>query len=244
MATFALGMTVGARVDKGVAFQYCSEAIDSLRDAGFMEELHLFVEPGADIHVPNDHEKHRLIVTQHKKNRGCFKNFHFGLDTLVTETTADWLFMIQDDCLWKPNSYALMQDVCNDPANQDVGFLSPYTSKSMIPFGKSKKTRKPMKGLAPKGWVQHKFHNKAFWGAVCMVFPRQAAIDMLALPRFKNHRHHRKLDVVIGNCTREMEKRGLIHVPSICDHIGDWSTLGRHRIKGNKWGRRGWGFKK
>ena len=239
MVTFSLGMTVGMRKEGRKTYQYCTQAVANLRGVGFIEPLHLFVEPDATGHVPNE-QTYDVYPHRNKKNRGCFRNFAHGLTWLTRFAPADWYFMIQDDCLWRDDAYKLMQQTCNDPQYADVGFLSPYTSKSMVPFGKVK--GKAKKGLAPTGWVQHKFHNKAFWGAVCMVFPRQTAMELLAFPRFVKHRHHRKLDVVLGNCMRDMEKRGLVHVPSICEHIGQFSTLGRHRIRGNKWGRKGFGF--
>lgn len=237
---FALGMTVAKRVHAEQTFDYTEQAIKSLRDCGFTETLHLFVEPGGEQHVPA--VNYNYEVHNNDEVLGCFKNFARGLWWLVERVpTADWYFMLQDDCLWKKDGYAQMRAACADPAHASVGFLSPYTSKSMIAFGKDRRGRM-LASKAPKGWVQHKWHNKAFWGAVCMVFPRQSAKDLLDFPRFRGHTHSRKLDVVVGNCTRDMGKAGLVHVPSLCDHIGHFSTLGRHRLKGNRWGRRGWGF--
>ena len=237
---FAVGVTVGLRVERATSHDYCKPTIEGVRKAGFTEDLHLFLEPGAERHVPS---VPGLVLHDNPTQLGCFQNFARSLWWLVERIpTADWYFMMQDDCLWKPDSYALMRTTCADPQYADVGFLSPYTSKAMIPFGTDRRG-KPLASTAPLGWIQHKFHNKAFWGAVCMVFPRQAARDLLAFPRFREHTHTRKLDVVLGNCTRDMGKAGLVHVPSLCDHIGNFSTLGRHKIKGNRWARRGWGFK-
>jgi hypothetical protein len=106
-----------------------------------------------------------------------------------------------------------------------------------------KRERKGDNG-APQRWVNCRFHNNAFWGAVAMCFPRASLIKMQTEgQRYINHKHHRKLDVVVGNSMRaDMGMSIRVAVPSLVDHIGSWSTLGRHRLKGNQWGRRGFAF--
>lgn len=239
--SLVIGMTVGVRKNKDTVYDYCEKSAASLRKAGFTETLHCFTEPGAESHVPRP-EQWQIELHKNKKRLGCFPNFRHSLKYLLDNTQSDWILMLQDDCIWRLDGAAIIQAAINDPELQEVGFLSPYTSKAMV----AKDKQKTEKYWAERNaWLDCTFYNRAFWGAVAMLFPRKSAERMEnESQRYRNHNHHRKLDVVVGNAIRrELELPIKVHVPSICDHIGSWSTLGRHRLKGNRWGRRGFLFR-
>lgn len=240
--TLAIGMTVGLRRNKGVIYDYCDRSVVSLRRAGFTEPLHAFVEPQAEMHVPSRPEW-QVRLHMNKRNLGCFKNFRMGLKWLLDHTQADWLLMLQDDAIWTPGASALVYEAINDPRFQQAGFLSPYTSKAMVD---PKQRKFAQAGKLEDPWQPARFHNKAFWGAVAMLFPRASALKLeTECKRYREHKHHRKLDVVVGNAMRrDMDLAIYVRVPSLCNHIGAFSTLGRHRFKGNQWGRRGFLFQK
>lgn len=237
----AIGMTVGARRETKTVYEYCSQAVSSLRRVGFTEELHCFIEPDAEGHVP-DHSRWNIVPHVNAKTLGCFLNFKHGLDWLLKTTDADWFLMLQDDCVWRADGAQLVHAAIERPDMQDAGFLSPYTSKAMV----EETLRVPEARWASENlWAPCRFHNRAFWGAVSMLFPRRSATLMnTQSQRYLTHRHHRKLDVVVGNAMRaELNLPIYVHVPSLCEHIGSFSTLGRHRFKGNRWGRRGFLFR-
>ena len=239
--TLAIGMTVGRRVNKGTVYDYCEQASFSLRQAGFTEPLHGFTEPDAAQHIPRP-KRWNIEIHQNKNNLGCYKNFRHGLKWLVDHTKADWLLMVQDDCVWRKDGAEQIHKAINDPRFAKAGFLSPYTSKAMVP----KPLREPATRWQTRNdWAPCRFHNNAFWGAVALLFPRASALKMeTQSKRYRNHKHHRKLDVVVGNAIRaELKMSIFVHVPSLCNHVGSWSTLGRHRFKGNRWGRRGFLFR-
>ncbi len=221
--TLALAMTSCPRPEP-----YVTSALVSLRDAGFHEPLHVFNEPDShDVAAfPN------VVTHDNPTQLGCFPNWKNALTWMVENAAWDWVLMLQDDVVWRNDSARQMHQAINAPALQQVGFISPYTSKAMIP-----------KVPNPSGWVDAKFHNKAFWGALAICMPRSSAQSLLAFQRFRDHKHHRKLDVIVGNCFRDMDQAIKVHVPSLADHIGHISTLGRHKIKGNAWGRKGAGFR-
>jgi len=240
----AVGMTIGRRVNGETIYDYATKAIASYRDAGFQQPLYVFVEPGAEIHVP-DPRHWGLIVCKNQEKLGCFKNFKHGAQVLIDNTSADWILMLQDDAVWRPNGAALLREAIEAPEHQKVGFLSPYTGKAMVDDRQKRTLKKRLKeGMLEQRWVRCHFHNKAFWGAVAMCFPRASLIKMQTEgKRYINHNHTRKLDVVVGNTMRrDLELEILMASPSLVDHIGSWSTLGRHRFKGNQWGRRGFAF--
>lgn len=236
----AIGMTVGLRRNKGVIYDYAEQAAFSLRQAGFAEELHCFTEPEAGMHMPRP-KRWKAKIHQNEEKLGCFPNFRHSLKYLLDNTDADWILMLQDDCIWRVDGSQRIHEAISDPKFADAGFLSPYTSKAMV----EPDAREPKKWRSRNAWLPCRFHNNAFWGAVAMLFPRRSAQRMEdESERYRNHKHHRKLDVVVGNAMRrELELPIYVHVPSLCDHIGSWSTLGRHRFKGNKWGRRGFLFR-
>jgi len=238
--SLAIGMTVGRRVNKGTVYDYCEQAAFSVRQAGFAETLHTFTEPEAEQHMPRP-KMWGAEIHKNEENLGCFKNFRHSLKWLLDNTKADWFLMLQDDCIWRQDGSARIHEAINDKRYQNAGFLSPYTSKAMVNLQK----REPKQWATKNAWLPCRFHNNAFWGAVAMLFPRKSALAMeTQSKRYRNHKHHRKLDVLVGNAMRaELGLDIYVHAPSLCDHIGSWSTLGRHRFKGNKWGRRGFLFR-
>jgi hypothetical protein len=142
--------------------------------------------------------------------------------------------IVQDDVIYRDDTSHQLHKGINAPKLQEVGFLSPYASAAMV-----HPSHKPKKGWWPA------FHGKGkgFWGALTLCMPRKSAIKLLNNQRFKSHTHHRKVDVIVGNCFRDMHLDRRICLPSLCNHIGRVSTLGRHKIKGISHGRRGFRFR-
>jgi hypothetical protein len=246
--TLAIGMTVGRRSEAAEATGYTATAIRSLRTAGFTQPLHVFCEPGAVPQLPPA-DQCNLVVHANAVQQGCFRNFRQGSSYLLSHTDADWIMMLQDDGIWRTDGWTHMQAALAAPPHQAVGYLSPYTSPAMVVRQPPVRRPKPKAGKAAKvapvmSWRSCHFHNKSFWGAVAMCFPRQSLIQLHAAPRFANHTHTRKLDVVVGNAIRrDLGLEILVAVPSLVDHIGKWSTLGRHKLRGIQWGRHGYAFK-
>lgn len=230
-------MTVGLRSNKGKLEQYCSQSVQSLRDAGFTEPLHLFVEPGAEVHIP---KRDDFEVIDNPEQYGCYRNFRHGLKYLTDETDADWFLMLQDDAIWSDNSYEAFSAAITDTEKQRVGFLSPYTSKTMV--AKSARSKRRESTIT---WHECSLFQGKFWGAVALAFPRESAERLEnESRRFREHTHHRKLDQVLGYGMEELGLEMLMAVPSMVEHIGAFSTLGRHKKLFNQWARRGFLFQK
>jgi len=236
MASLTIGITIAPRRNNAGDVNYVRESLSSLRAAGFAQTVHAFCEPQAAVALPETDTN--VHVHEHDAVKGCFPNFRYALNYFVNNSDEDWIMLLQDDCIWHPAAAAaLHRGFAELP---DAGFLSPYTSRAMVEGGHA--GHGDLSIDLPAGWLPHRFHNKAFWGALAMAFPRQSAKDLVNFPRFIQHDHHRKVDVVVGNCTRDMGKTGYVHVPSICEHIGKHSTIGRDRFPGNRWGRQGLRF--
>lgn len=207
---------------------YILRAFDSLRAAGFAQPVELFCEPGE---YPLEHLKH-AHVHENPRTLGCFQNWRHSLKWMVDCAEADWILMIQDDTIWRDDAARVLTAAINNPKLAEVGFLSPYTSRAMVHPGPAK-----------QGWQKPKLTPYSFWGALALCLPLESARALLRYPRFRDHEHHRKVDVTVGHCFREMGKAMYVHLPSLANHIGDVSTLGRHKIKGIQWGRSGHMFR-
>lgn len=227
MELLSVGMTTAPRIDEeGRDRSRLTQSLASFRSAGFDQRVYLFAEPG----VTAGSDGCELISTENQL--GCFQNWRRGLTYLSEKAPARWYLMLQDDVVWSPGAAATVIKAVASGKYDSAGFLSAYTSPAMVAGKRASSSR----------WRPVKFHNNAFWGALALLLPAEAAGLLLSFPRFVSHDHHRKLDVVVGNCFRDMQRQMLVSVPSLCDHIGDWSTLGRHRVSGIQWGRRGFGF--
>lgn len=232
MATsLVIGMTTCPRAEGTL-----QRAAESLRDAGFDEPLHLFAEPGSsDIKdLPG------AISHCNPTTLGCTANWKNAVEWLLEHTAADWFLLLQDDVIWQWGAATVLRTAIDSSSPARIGFLSAYTSPAMIP-------RRPA-----DGWQEALFPNrhywgiKKFWGALALAIPRDAAADLVRSPRYLAHHHTRKLDELVGDCFHDLGRSCQVYVPSLADHIGEQSTLGRHRLPflANRWGRHGYRFRR
>ena len=234
----ALGMTCCARTDGSRRYDYTKAATTSLRDTGgFHEPLVLYCEPG-DIPVPNS-KTYNFTEVRNTSVLGCFQNWRAGLtDLLQRYPEASAYMMLQDDSVWAADAAQRVRAALETDWFPSCGFISPYTSPAMVP-----RKLRYRRSAASESWVDANFFNKSFWGAVAICLPRASAEYLLQASRFAHHDHARKLDVVVGNVFRDADKRMMVSVPSLCDHIGAFSSLGRHKFRSIQWGRRGFQFR-
>jgi len=227
--TIALAMTTAGRGETAPV----KRAVRSVRKAGFTQDIHMFAEPEAlsdedFVTLDKNLSVHRNISTM-----GCFGNWKTTAAWMAENTTEDWIMIMQDDLMWGPSAAATMQHAVDvfDPAT--TGVLSPYTSPAMVPD----RARK-LRGC----WVRSIKRN--YWGALAFCFPRQSLEYLLGSPVFTSHRSSRQVDVVVGRVYYESsDKRWpIIHLPSIGQHIGAVSTIGRDKNPASRWGRCGFGF--
>lgn len=242
-STLALGMTTCPRGDEC----YLHAAILSLVNAGFCQDIHLFCEPGAE-ETPGWPQ---VIRHEHEETLGAFRNWRFALRYLLDNTDADWVMIVQDDTIWTDDAADILQEAMDTVESHTVGFLSPYASPAMV--AKRYKTSggdAPLRENITPQWIDawhgnrtSAMYTQTFWGALALCIPRRSATRLLRAPRFVNHVHHRQIDVVVGESFRDANLSRKLYIPSLCDHIGAISSLGRHKIPSIAWGRKGVGFK-
>jgi len=222
MPNLAIGMTTAHRTQL-----YAFESLASLRRAGFSETLHIFAEPNA----PDLSGHADVRVHQNTTRLNCYGNWRHALEHLYEHVPADLYLIVQDDVIYRNDAAKQLTAAVSELDLRKVGFLSLYCSVAMA---------SPDKRM---GWQDAKFYNNAFWGALTLGIPRESAGRLLENGRFRGHDHHRKVDVLVGNCFRDMGLARKVHVPSLANHIGRISTLGRHKVRGISWGRVGYQFK-
>ena len=230
-----VGVTTAPRADGAKRHDYLTPSLLSLTKAGW-QPPHVFAEPNSEFAA--------LVsagvasVYRNADTLGCYANWKQGLTHLLRladdrnaecQGSCRWLLMLQDDVIWSDsaNPESLYAAIHSVPRPEQVGVCSWYTSPSMV-------------GTDDTGFVHAALHKHSFWGALALMFPVESARRLLNASRFVNHPQDCRLDVVIGNTlSLDLCLRLLVHNPSLCDHIGAFSTLGRHKIKGIQSNRRG-----
>lgn len=208
-------------------------SMESIRGAGFQGPLHVFAEPSSIDNEDIMAAEPEAVIHRHVKQLGCFPNWKHTATWMYENTDADWVLIMQDDITWCSAAAKVLQHAMETIPRSHVGFLSPYTSPAMVPD-----RAMTMHNV----WVHAKVRN--FWGAVALCFPRDSLKYLLTCPIFKNHKHHRMVDVVIGDAfySRKDKRKPMIHVPSLGTHIGEVSTIGRDKNPLSQWGRCGFHF--
>lgn len=228
-----IAVTTAPRPDR---IDYLSQSLTSLRRAKFKQPVHVFAEPGCAAHKLRDVQVHQAPTQQ-----GCFQNWARAARWFVESAPTPWLLLLQDDCLWRNDAATVLEQAMQEFAdNRKLGFLSPYTSKAMLAVSHRHAV---MQNSSEELWCPARFHDNAFWGAVATLWTADSLRRVVEHSRFTGHTHVRKVDVVIGNCCRDMGLDILVRRPSLATHIGKKSTLGRDRIIGIQWGRYGFGFR-
>lgn len=194
-------------------------SLESLRAAGFSEDVHLFAEPGTFDVLPRPGDT-RTIVHDHPTKRGCFGNWKRAVQHLLSTTSAPWILVVQDDTIWAPGSADLLRTQMIAREGVRTGVLSPYvTGKDVLP-------------TFVDGWNECRI-GWTFWGALAFAMPRDAASDLLRHPRFARHRGPQQVDAVVATSMLDMRRPTYVHVPSLVDHVGDTSTVGHDDLVGS-----------
>ena len=218
-----IGMTTAPR--RQPTFE---RSIASLRETGFNEEVHVFAEPETFATVPKLPRTHLHV---NEKKQGCFGNWKTTLLYLLSNTKTPWLMIVQDDAVWAPGAAVVLRTMMLDPRAPQSGFLSPYTSGSRTVVTKD----------FVDGWNETRA-GWQFWGALALCMNRASAEQLTKHSRFVKHWDSKAVDAVVAASMIDMRRPTYVHVPSLVDHIGVTSTIGRDREAAA--GRRGYRFGK
>lgn len=205
--TFGIAITTAKRSKPTL-----ERAYKSLRAAGFHEDVFVMAEPETKIPdaVAGDS---RARVLSNETRLGCFPNWKHACKTLLNITAARWILIVQDDAIWQRDSARILRQQMMDRSGVRTGFVSPYVSVHNV-----KKT-------FVDGWNE----TKAGWdwcGALAFCMDRGAAEDLLSARRFVKHQGPKQVDAIVGLTMLDLKRPSFVHVPSLVDHVGEFSTVG------------------
>lgn len=219
MTSWIAGVTTAPRKQPTV-----KTTVKSLQLAGW--DPILFAEPNS-VQVPN------IETFTNPVRLGLWNNW-LNAARYCVESKADVILLAQDDIIIHPGAKRFVESILWP--SKKIGFLSLYT-----PAHYSKKQ--------PEGIIISR--PVTLWGSCCMVWPREILKRVIEHPvainwygpnpsrteRIKMAKYPfliKNSDTAIGKVIYAMNRK-MMHVnPSLCQHIGDTSTVSDKPNKGNR----------
>ena len=203
IVSWAVGITTAPRREATL-----SRCLQSIADCGW-DDIHLFID--GEVEVPESFQS--LPQTIRRPPAGAWRNFYLSVVELLRRTPqADAIMLVQDDALWP--SHLPMREYLSQISWPECGryIVSPYCCADYT--------------ADVPGW--HRFAEVWRYGAVAIIFSRQAAEEFLAdsvvIERCRSERQA-GIDDVIGEWAQRTHIDIFFSTPSIVQHIGDVSTL-------------------
>lgn len=185
------------------------QTVQELEKGGFADPVIIMDGPMPE--GPSVLSRYTIIDHPHL---GHIKNWLMALHyVFYSKPQAQYFAIFEDDLLCVPNLRQYLE-TCEYP---DKGYWNLIThDPSYIKIG-----------------PQHGWHvsNQRGWGAVGLVFSRQAVIDLLQCSKFVERATAPKLNAADGLVLYLMKRQGYrewIHSPSLLQHTGVKSTLKNH----------------
>lgn len=232
MPAVTVGITTAERSEP-----YLSRTLESLRNSSWSGGVYIRSEPGVVLPALPDGSSIYINETR----QGCFHNWHQAAWHLVEHSNTPWILLLQDDVIFAADVFAQLPAVLQRFDRPDVGFVSLYTNRAMAPTH------------IQDGWGLANYRSdKGYWGALATCWRRDSLHAALQTPALSQPElahppgtasvMHRKIDVLIGRACLHLSLKIYTPLPSLVDHIGERSTIGRDLIPGIQAGRRGVGF--
>jgi hypothetical protein len=188
----------------------------SFRKAGFDEAVHVLADgTNPDVYASSG----RGTVHIHNPPLGGLKNWAHALETLVNNSAAPWLMVLEDDIRWAHGAAAALEKDLRDldrELREKVGYLSLYLSRKVSREIESRKGRRLKPGIYSTALAG------GCWGSQAYVFTREGAVALLTDPTFDDHRRNyvknRNRDGIVSGCLAAMGRRLYYRVPCLVDH--------------------------
>jgi hypothetical protein len=184
-------------------------SLASLRAAGFVQQVRVL----ADKVSP---EGEGCVITRNDPPLDGIKNWYKACRTLLDETAATWLMILEDDVTWaKGASEALYRDLgALDPAT--TGYLSLYLCRHVAKHIQREAHAKRL----PPGMHDAASMGGRCWGSQAYVLPRQSAEKLLSDRIFTNMVQIRwkNRDLLVSGTLSRHGKKLLYRVPCLVNH--------------------------
>lgn len=184
-------------------------SLASLRQAGFTQPVRVFadkVNPSGD----------GCLVTVNDPPLDGIKNWYKACQTLIEETSAPWLMILEDDVTWANGAaQALYRDLEGlDP--EKVGYVSLYLCRHV-----AKHIHRELHvSRLPAGMHNAASMGGRCWGSQAYVLPRQSAERLLSDRIFTNMVQIRwkNRDLLVSGTLSRHGKKLLYRVPCLVNH--------------------------
>jgi hypothetical protein len=202
----------------------------SLANAGF-DKPRLFVDGGDEATSVSYQEEFGCSVSTRNPQVRAYGNWILGLwELYLREPDADRYAMFQDDLEATRNLRAYLDKV----ELPECGYWNLYTFPPVIPGIQAPPPADGRVGFFPS--------NQYGRGAVALVFPRKAILELLASKETVERpqdpqRGHRNIDGAVINTLKPRGFTEYVHHPSLVQHTGIATTIqgGRPHPQANPW---------
>jgi hypothetical protein len=174
--------------------------LDSLSSSGWSNQL-IFAEPNANT------EGCKAPVRRRKVLFGAWRNWLTALTELRAARKQDWYGVIQDDVIFCRGTYDYIRGLENLPG--DLGLISLFTPPV---YSKSKPWTRVDDGCT-------------LFDAQCFFFPAHCVDSLIACQELWQLPGNKQIDNRVGLWLKMYGLAAYYHSPSLCQHIGETSTL-------------------
>lgn len=201
------------------------QSIASYQAAGFQGILMLF-DDGIVESAP-----HQITHYQRNVNQlGNLRNWVLALETLFSETNAEWLMVCEDDITWASGSAAKLETELPF-YSQSSSFKRTGAQSLYCPIRVSDDLERRRGAPLHKGWHLAN-HGMKTWGAQCLVFSRAQAATLLHSQKLREYlaqsRYHKNVDAIVADTLLNGGLEIAYLIPCLVNHdLGDAnSSLG------------------
>ena len=175
------------------------KTLDSLNKSGW-EKVHIFAEPESPL--PNS-----SILSRRKNQYGAWANWFYGLKELYETYDQPLYGMWQDDVVICRNTAAYIESLCEWPS--DVCCFSLFTPQMYVGSAKWNRINE----------------GSRLWMAQCLFFPKGVVKEILDSYEVWRFSGKHGIDNRVGLFAKYTNRAVYFHSPSLCQHIGETSTI-------------------
>ena len=151
-------------------------------------------------------KQEEISIYDDKDDLGAWPNWFRGLKNLVAANPNEpWYGMFQDDILFAPNTRINTVEFPADAAICSL-FYPEYYAK-----------------IAKRGWT--KVEDPSLWAAQALILSNDAANSILKSQIVWSLRGTKQVDNRLGLWANKTGGKVYYYYPSLCEHIGETSTL-------------------
>ena len=170
-----------------------TESLASLRAAGFTQQIRIFADKVSPVGDSGS------LVLRNEPPLDGIKNWCHAARTLLRETDADWLMLLEDDVTWAPGAAVALEADLRQLDPDKTGYLSLYLCRHVSKeIQREQRTPKLKPGMYATGM------GPRCWGSQAYVLPRKSVERLLA-------DHHFQRNVAVKWKNRDLLVSGTLH---------------------------------